>query len=250
MRGHCDNQHVTIIELGPSVRLRKVGDFARASKDPEMKVPPDITSKFPSKAENFKCGPEGTWYATVEELVAVVEDKKKVQRPRHRIHWLTAAGDVRAAKELPVFHEAAFDDDVALLTADRGELLQLSLEDGSVSVLPLKGQTFDAEARLYEIFLLQDERVVIHESDNLILAKRTKEGLEQQAVVPFEGAFTVLAGRFLVGGTESVRLLDLATNEPREIASTTQIGVGMMWGVGKKVRTYSREDGAWEIALA
>jgi hypothetical protein len=157
---------------------------------------------------------------------------------------------VRVAKELPVFHEAAFDADVAFLTADRGELMRLSLDDGSVTVVPLAGQTFDDEARLYEIFLLRDNRVVFHESDNLILATRTSKGLDQRAVHPFEGAFTVLDGRLLVGGTDSVRVLDLTTDTPREIASTTKVGVGMIWSIGKKVRTYSREDGTWEIALA
>lgn len=241
---------MTTIELGPSVRLRKVGDFPRASKDPEMKVPSEVSAKFPGKAETFKCGPEGTWYATVEELITVLEDGKKVKRPRHRIHWLTGSGEVRVAKELPVFHEAAFDADVAFLTADRGELMRLSLDDGSVTVVPLAGQTFDDEARLYEIFLLRDNRVVFHESDNLILATRTSKGLDQRAVHPFEGAFTVLDGRLLVGGTDSVRVLDLTTDTPREIASTTKVGVGMIWSIGKKVRTYSREDGTWEIALA
>ena len=238
---------MTIIELGPNVRLEKVGDFKRASKDPAMKPPVEITSKFPAGAENFKCGPEGTWYATVEELVPVHEGKTKVKRPRHRIHWLTKGGEVRVASDLPVFHEAAFDDEVALLTADRGKIMQLSLETGAVSVLPLAGQTFDDEARLFEIFLLEDNRVVIHESDNLIVAKRTKKGLEQRAVFPVEGAFTVLGARLLVGGTDSVRVLDLATDSPREVASTTQIGIGMLWGIGNKIRTYSSEDGAWEI---
>jgi hypothetical protein len=68
---------MTTIELGPSVRLRKVGDFPRASKDPEMKVPSEVSAKFPGKAENFKCGPEGTWYATVEELITVLEDGRR-----------------------------------------------------------------------------------------------------------------------------------------------------------------------------
>jgi hypothetical protein len=238
---------MTTIELGPNVRLQKVGDFNRAGKDPEMKPPIAITSKFPAKAENFKCGPEGTWYATVEELVLVKEGTTAVKRPRDRIHWLSKASELRVATELPVFHEVAFDDEVALLTADRGELLQMSLESGTISALPLEGQTFSEEARLYEIFLLQDDRVVIHESDNLILAKRTKKGLEQRTVFPFEGAFTVLNSRYLVGGTDGVQLLDLATDSPREIASTTQIGVGTIWRIGEKVRTYSSEDGAWEI---
>ncbi len=34
----------------------------------------------------------------------------------------------------------------------------------------------------------------------------------------------------------SFRLVDLATDSPREIASTTQIGVGMMWGIDVGVR--------------
>ena len=90
-----------------------------------MKPPVAVTSKLPPEAENFQCGPEGTWYATVEARVPVLEGKKKVKRPRHRIHWLTKRLEVRVARDMPVFHEAAFDDDVALLTGDRGGLLQL-----------------------------------------------------------------------------------------------------------------------------
>lgn len=52
---------------------------------------------MPPEAENFKCAPEGTWYATVEARVPVLEGKKKVKRPRHRIHWLTKRREVRVA---------------------------------------------------------------------------------------------------------------------------------------------------------
>lgn len=216
-----------------------------------METPASITSKFPPKAENFKCGPEGTWYATVEELVLVKERSKKVKRPRHRIHWRAASGELRVVDALPVFHEIAFDQSVALLTADRGELLQLSLEHGAIAPLPLEGYSFDEKARLWEIFLLDGQRVVIREAmnDTIVLAKQTSTGLVFLAEFPFEGAFTVMGKRFLVGGAKTVRVLDLATNTPLDMGMTTEVGVGMIWGVGENVRIYSREAGAWQILM-
>jgi hypothetical protein len=240
---------MTIIELGPDVRLVKVGDWARARKDPELQPPRDITGRFPPKSENFKCGPEGTWYATVEELVLVKEGNKKVKRPRHRIHWLSASGELRVAQALPLVHHVAFETEIALLTCDRGQLEQLRLSDGAVTPLPLAGHTFRDEARLWEIYLLEGERVVIRESlDNaLVIAKRTADGLVFLARHTFQGAFTVVGKRFLVGGGKSVHVLDLAGDTPREVASTGEVGVGMIWGYGPKVRIYSREAGTWEI---
>jgi hypothetical protein len=115
---------MTCIELGPDVRLVKVGDWARASKDPELQPPRDITGRFP---------------------------------------------------------------------------------------------------------------------------KRTAGGLVFLARHTFQGAFTVVGKRFLVGRGKSVHVLDLAGDTPREVASTSEVGVGMIWGYGPKVRIYSREAGTWEI---
>lgn len=243
---------MTTIELGPNVRLQKVGDFSRAGMDPEMKPPIEVTSKFPPKAENFKCGPEGTWYATVEELVLVNEGRAKVKRPRHRIHWLTADKELRVAKDLPLFLGIAFDRSVALLTADRGALLQLSLEQGAISSLAIEGYTFSDEARLLEIFLLEGERVILREAltKTVVLAKQTERGLVHLMNFAFPGTFTVMNKRYLVGGAKSVTAIDLATDIPREMGTTTEVGVGMIWGVGSNVRIYSNPKGAWQIVTS
>lgn len=198
---------MTFIQLGPSVRLQKVGDFPRPSRDPARKVPPDVTTRFPATATNLKCGPEGTWYATVEERGTVPEDGKKIQRLRHRIHWLTPSGDVRAAKALPAFHEAAFDADVASFTADRGELMRRSRAGGSMTVVPLAGQTLDDPARLSEIFLLRDNRIVFHASDTLILAARSRlddEGRRRHDLAHRQDGSIVRARRRRVGGYAGV----------------------------------------------
>lgn len=243
---------MTTIELGPNVRLQKVGDFSRAVMDPEMKPPIEVTSKFPPKAENFKCGPEGTWYATVEELVLVKEGRAKVKRPRHRIHWLTADEELRVVKDLPVFLGIAFDRTVALLTADRGALLQLSLEERSISPLAIEGYTFTDEARLWEIFLLEGERVILREAltKTAVLAKQTERGLVHLTNFAFPGTFTVMNKRYLVGGAKSVTAIDLATDTPREMGTTTEVGVGMIWGFGSNVRIYSNPAGAWQIVTS
>ena len=240
---------MTTIELGPNVRLEKAGEFARAAKDPDAKPPPDIVAKFPAKAENHRCDPSGTWYATIEELVPVVEGKKKVNRPRHRIHWLDASG-LRIAKDLEVFHAAAWNERVALLTGDRGKLLQLSLEDGGISALPVTGHTFDDEARLQEIFFLEGDRVVVHEREQeiVLLAKWTPTGLQSLKTFPFEGAFTVVGRRYLVGGAKSVRAFDLAA-DPVEVGTSSDTGVGMLWRCGDKARLYSSKTGAWDVKV-
>lgn len=184
------------------------------------------------------------------ELVLVTEGNKQVKRPRHRIHWLTASGEVRVGRELPVFHEIAFEQTIALLTADRGELLQLSLESGEISPLAIEGYTFDEAARLWEIFLLEGERVLVRESTSktLVLAKQSPTGLVYLADFSFAGAVIVVGKRFLVGGTKSVIALDLATNTPREVGTTTEVGVGMIWRLGENVRIYSKA-GAWQILV-
>lgn len=240
---------MTTIELGECVRLSRVGDFGRAGDDPAMTPPVDIVGRFPKAAANFRCGPEGTWYATVEELAKVVEAGKTVKRPRHRIHWLDRDRVIRRAEGLPVFHEAAFADDVALLSGDRGTLYELSLDSGRVVEVAIEGWAFGDRARLWEIYFLNDHRVVIHADDELIIATRTDKGLAFRARVPFEGAIAVLGGRFLVGGTDSIRAIDLATDEAVEAGSSTRIGVGSFWYVPGRLRTYSQEDGAWEISL-
>lgn len=53
-------RHMTTMELVPNLRLQKVGEFSRAGQDLEIKPLVHITSKLPTKAENFRCGPEGT----------------------------------------------------------------------------------------------------------------------------------------------------------------------------------------------
>lgn len=239
---------MTTIELGPNVRLEKVSDFPRAAKDPNTKPPADIAAKFPDNAENVRCDPNGTWYATVEELVTVIEGNKNVERPRHRIHWLDGAGKLRVARDVEVFHELAFKDNVALLTGDRGKLLQLSLEDGRIASLPIAGHTFDDEARLYEIFIVKEERVVIHERDQgiVLLAKWSARGLEHQQTFAFKGTFTVANGRFLVGGAKTVCAFDLAS-EPTEVGASGEIGVTNIWGCADKARLYSGKTGAWDI---
>jgi hypothetical protein len=248
--GICENQQMTTIDLGPNVRLEKVSDFPRAAKDPNTKPPADIAARFPANAENVRCDPSGTWYATVEELVTVLEGKKKVQRPRHRIHWLDGTGTVRVAKDLEVFHELAFKDNVALLTGDRGKLLQLSLEDGTIGTLAVTGHTFDDEARLYEIFILEGDRVVVHEREQelVLIGKYRAKGLEQVNTFAFKGAFTVVGGRFLVGGGKTVCAFDLAA-DPVEVGASSEIGVANFWGCGDKVRLYSGKTGAWDIKI-
>lgn len=242
---------MTIIELGPNVRLQKVGDFPRAAKDPNTTPPADIAGRFPANAENLRCDPRGTWYGTVLELVTVSEGGKKVERPRHRVHWISANGKVQVAKDLEVFHEIAFMERVALLTGDLGKLLQLSLEDGCITELPLAGHTFDDKARLYEIFIVQGERVVVYERDTgtVLVAKHGAKGLEHVTTFPFKGTFTVVNGRFLVGGGKTVCALDLAS-DPVEVGASSEIGVTNIWSCAGKARLYSGKMGAWDIHVS
>ena len=239
---------MTSIELGPNVLLEKVSDCPRAAKVPNTKPPPDIAVKFPANAENIRCDPNGTWYATCEELVSVLEDKEQVERPRHRIHWLDGAGQLRVARDLEVFHELAFKEDIALLTGDRGKLLQLSLSDGSIAPLPIAGHRFDDDARLYEIFLVEGQRVVVHEraQGTVILATWNAKGLEHLKTFAFKGIFTVVNGRFLVGGAKTVCAFDLAS-APTEVGASSEIGVTNVWSSGDKARLYSGKTGAWDI---
>jgi hypothetical protein len=244
-------QGMSTLDLAPQIRLQKVGDFGRAGQDPEMKPPAEVTARFPPKAENFKCGPEGIWYATVDEPVVVQEGGEKVKRTGRRIHWLSGSGELCVAADLPTFHEIAFGPSFAILTADRGALLQLSYETRRVSPLKTEGYTFSEEARLWEVFHLEGERIVIREAlgKSLVIVQVTEAGLVHRADFPFSGAITVVGRRFVVGGGKSVTALDLATNSPVELGTTAAVGVGMIWGVGANVRIYSRETGAWQILL-
>lgn len=240
---------MSTLALGP-VQLSKVGDFARAAKDPSSKAPAEVAARFPARAENLRRDARGTWHATVEEEVTVEEDGRPVKRPRHRIHWQSPGQEVRVAADVEVFHEIAFADDVALLTGDRGALWQLSLDDGRLARLPLVGHRFDDEARLYEISFVAGDRVVISEREQgcVIVARWSRAGLQHLATFPFKGAFAVVADRFLVGGAKSVHVYDLAA-EPVEVGATTAIGVTNLWRCADEVRLYAGKGGAWRIEV-
>lgn len=99
------------------------------------------------------------------------------------------------------------------------------------------------------VAFLESDRVVIRASldETLVIAKRTPTGLDCLASHPFAGAFTVVDKRWLVGGGKQVHVLDLATQTPRKVSTTDEVGVGMIWRQVPTVRIYSREAGAWEI---
>ena len=154
------------------------------------------------------------------------------------------------SKDLEVFHELAFGPGEALLTGDRGKLWRLSLDDGRLTELPLEGFTFDAEARLYEIFVLAGTRVIVSERAHgiVLVAERTPKGLEHRTTFPFKGSFAVVGGRFLVGGAKTVHAFDLAA-DPVEVGSTTEIGVTNLWSGPQGVRLYSGKTGAWDVKV-
>ncbi len=127
---------------------------------------------------------------------------------------------------LLAFHEHALGSSFAILTADRGAPLKRSSETRRVTPIKTEGYTFSEEARLWEVFHLEGEWMVIRQTlgETLGVAQETEAGLVHRADCPFSGAITVAGRRCVAGGGESATALDLATNPPVELGTTAAVG--------------------------
>jgi hypothetical protein len=240
--------HLTV---GP-LEFEKVGDFASIAEDPSARAAAAIQQRFPKGALAAQLSPGGVWFSTVEEEVQVLEGKRKVKRARRRLHWLTG-NKVVVAKDLPVFHSVDFDEraGLALLSGDRGEILALDLEQGTVSSIPLEGFELSETSCLQGVHFLTGGRALVHEVSGdgaLLVAKVDQKKLTYMSSFAFEGDHTVVNGRILVGGGMALSVLDLALDQPKQLGKTEALSCWMTWHRGPKdVRLYTHDAGAWDV---
>jgi len=57
------------IDVGPYLRVSKVGDFANVADDPRSVVAAEVAARFPTDSEEVRVSPTGSWYTTVKETV-------------------------------------------------------------------------------------------------------------------------------------------------------------------------------------
>jgi hypothetical protein len=148
--------------LDHGIRLVPLGPMAVSGDDPALAIPAELRSKFPKESENHWLDSDGTWRASVEELVTVKESKRNVKRPRHRFHWLE--GDtVRVAKELIVWKYVAFvrERGVAVFGCDLGELWAMDLADGAMKRLAIHGVDVDERTRWGGVHALREGRLCV-----------------------------------------------------------------------------------------
>lgn len=237
--------------LDHGIRLVPLGPMAVRGDDPALAIPAELRAKFPKESENHWLDDDGTWGASVEELVTVEEGKRSVERPRHRLHWLD--GDtVRVAKELVVWTYVAFlrDRGIAVLACDLGELWSMDLPDGSMSRLAIHGVDVDERTRWGGVHALGEGRSCLriggYPSRYLVLAL---EGDTLRFVYDFDlsGDATVVRGRVLVGGADPFEILWLGPDRAKRVAQVAEFGGAMFSTLGGVARLYSREDGGWEV---
>lgn len=242
---------MTKMTAGP-LELEWIGDFANIAEDPDTEAPESIRARFPKEAARADLSPGGTWFSTVEEDVLVLEGKRKVKRARRRLHWLVG-GEVRVAKDLPVFHSVDFDEEagIALLSSDLGQVLVLDLKDATIRPIPLEGYELSTRSRLQGIHFLRGGRVLIHDvagEETLIVAMVQRASLTYVHHFAFEGDHTVVNGRILIGGGEALSVLDLAQDEPKELSKLVELSYWMSWRRGPgELRLYTHDAGAWDV---
>lgn len=240
----------TPIDAGSGISLVHLGSAQSAGDDPDLRIPEAMRAKFPPKCENHWRAGDGTWRASIEELVKVNEGKLRVERPRHRLHWL--AGDtVRVAKELLVWKDVAFvhERSVAVLACDLGELWQMSLDDGSMRRLEIRGMDVDERTRWGSIHAVRGGRICVAVSG--YPSRYAVFAIEEGAlrfVYDFQlfGAATVVRGRVLVGGAKAIEILLLGDAQAARLARADGVGGGSFATIEGIARSYGQKHGSWE----
>lgn len=171
------------------------------------------------------------------------------------------AGDVVVCNNAPSFDRAR---GVAYLACHGAELVQLSLADGALTRVEVRGIDFgkDADEPLFECtHALEDGRLVIALPTNpttIHVCERDAGGFAAKLTTTVFGTFTVVGGRVLVGGGTQLFALAFGRDKVHVLAHFPVVDNDMMRVLAGRPRLYGGKgafevqglDAAWDAFVA
>lgn len=239
----------------PKVEIVQIGKFKKAAQDKAMKLPAKLAKLLVPDPDGWvDLATDGTWFEFKREVVDVKVGKKTVQSTRKRLCWIDGGAVKRAAEVVVCNNPPSFDRarGHAYLACHEAKLMRLSLADGTLAPLEVKGIDFgkDADEPLFEAsHALEDGRVVIALPTNpttIYVCEPRKGGLEAKIRTTLFGVFTVVEGRVLVGGGTQLFALAFGPKQAHVLAHFPVVDNDMMRVVDGKPRFYGGK-GAFEV---
>ncbi|MBK6519627.1 MAG: hypothetical protein IPM79_34770 [Polyangiaceae bacterium] len=239
----------------PNVELVQIGKYKKAAQDKALKLPAKLAKLLVPDPDGWvDLATDGTWFEFKREIVEVKVGKKKVQSTKKRLCWIQDGAVKRAADVVVCNNAPSFDRarGVAYLACHEAKLMQLSLADGALSPVEVRGIDFGkkADAPLFECsHALEDGRVVIALPTNptkIYVCERGKAGLDAKLETTLFHTFTVVRGRVLVGGGTQLFALAFGPKKAHVLAHFPEVDNDMMRVVDDKPRFYGGK-GAFEV---
>lgn len=250
-----------------TVELVPLGKYKKADRDRALELPAKLAKLLVPDPDGWvDLSADGTWFEFKRETVRVMIGKQVNKSTRKRLHWVDG-GVVKRAAELVVCNNLPSFDWArghAYLACHEAKLMRLSLADGTLTPVEVRGIDFgdDADEPLFESsHALADGRVVIALPTNpttIYVCEPRGAGLEATIKTTVFGTFTVARGRVLVGGGTQLFALAFGRDEAHVLAHFPEVDNDLMRVVDGKPRFYGGKgafevtglDAAWEAFVA